>query len=371
MTMADLPDQIRAWVDALPSADPVTVEDVVARAGPAPRRPMVWLAAAVLAVAGIGAGLVLALLLDGDAERTTTDRPDRTEVSFTVLGRTEEPSRAPGVLQSASGPEGLAALWSSAGVEGPVPVVDFATRAVVGITIGDDLCPPTLVRFDRDGVELVPVFREPAGACRQLAVSRTFVVALDLATTGPSFRLVLPDRSVEGEGALVLDVRRPGPSGPGVPLVWPVGATDADRSSPEAAARSFLAAVLGSAIAEEAEVVADPGTPADDRVAVDVVVDAARSRVLTAPTSAGWVVLRAGDRDATGSADPLRAQIPAVEGATTVAVSVVTDLGVTVLVERTTTGPTDLDLPPGRVRSVTVVHRALDGRILALDAIGS
>ncbi|HMJ79387.1 MAG TPA: hypothetical protein VK507_25605 [Iamia sp.] len=371
--MTDLNDQIRAWVDAAEAeVAPVTVDEARERAdaGTGDRRwhPGIRLAAAIVAVVGIATGSVLLLPRDGDGERTTTDRPDRAEVSFIVLGVTEESSTASWELQAASSPDGLDALWSGAGLDGPVPAVDFGTHAVVGITFDDDLCAPTLVRFDRDGVELTPVFRGPPGFCHQVVIARTFVVALDLATTGTSFRLARPERSVEGEADLVLDVDRPGPTGAGMPVVWPLGATDADRSSPKAAARSFVASAMGSAVAERAEVVAEPDVAPGELVAVDVGIDATRSQVLTAPTADGWVIVQAGDGSVPVSADPPRAQIAPVDGAITVTVRTVTDLGAAVSVGRTTLAPSLVDLPPGTVRSIIVIHRALDGRVLAFDA---
>jgi hypothetical protein len=51
-----------------------------------------------------------------------------------------------------------------------------------------------------------------------------------------------------------------------------------------------------------------------------------------------------------------------------VTVRTVTDLGNAVSVERTTLAPSLVDLPPGTVRSIVVIHRALDGRVLAFDA---
>lgn len=382
--MDDLQDQIRAWADAASvGAEPVTVDEARARAervgrrrGQQRRGPWLAAAAVLVVVVVVGAGLVVVLSgrsSNSGEERVTSDRADEgtdADVAFSVLGRSEMSNEPLGTLRSAVSTEGLDALWTGANLEGAPPPIDFAAQAVASITIADDLCPPTLEGFVRTGSELTPSFVEPPGLCEEPEIARTFVVALDWASTGPSFRLTLPAGPASDIGVRILDVGRPLPSGQQVSAVWPNQTTSADRSSPEAAARSFVAHVLGSV---DVEATVDPTAPPDVLTAVDVDLGTARTTVLTAPHPGGWIVLQVGDGDGEGydvaiSTDPPQAQLPTVPGAEQIEVLVDTDLGATATVQEAIDVAGSIDLPPGTVRSIVTVYRADSGAVLALHA---
>lgn len=368
--MDDLPDRIRAWTDVVSAgATPVSADEAQARAvGEGPRRAGprlgLWRAVAAALVAVLaGAVLVVTLSGDSDEERASGGADEGAEVAFSVLGRSDTSSESLGTLRSAGNADGLVDLWKGANLEGGPPSIDFDNRAVVSITIPDDLCPPTLEGFDRVGDALAPAFREPPGDCGQPLIARTFVVALDWATTGPSFRLTLPADPSDGIGTRTLHVGRPLPSG-ATTHVWPNETTSADRSSPEATARSFIAHVLGAV--DVAATVRPTGQP-DEPTAVDVDLGTATTTVLTAPVAEGWIVLQVGGGTLAVSADPPRLLIPAQPGAERVDVLVDTDQGATATVHQAVDVADGIDLPPGTVRSIVTVYRAESGAVLAIE----
>lgn len=231
--MDEIERQVRAWADAAgPAAvegEPVAAEEVVGPAAPAPsggtgRR---WLAAAaaVLAVAAVGAG-VLALTAD-DAEQvrsgdptTTAGEPDD-EVRFELLhlGLAVPPA---GVddgwidelpsLRTAASAEQLEELWADVRYLDPtrssippVPEVDVDERVVVSIAIPDDNCPPELRGFRRDegdgiaGDRLIPQFVETADVCEEPLIPKQYVVALDWASTGDRFSVFVDGGNLSGD----------------------------------------------------------------------------------------------------------------------------------------------------------------------------
>jgi len=97
-----------------------------------------------------------------------------------------------GPLRAAVDPAEYQALWEAVGDNGAPPAADLRQDVVVSVTITDDACPPKLARFTDAGGVLTPVFEEEVRMCAQPLVGRTFVVALDRRSVGPSFTLRLP-----------------------------------------------------------------------------------------------------------------------------------------------------------------------------------
>lgn len=396
--MPDLGERIRTWVDrATADVAPVTVDEVLAHAAPAGRRRRAVVVAAVaaaLVVLAAVAAVVVTVRDDRDAVVVDSSVPTTepaVEVGFEELGRGDRTSEPRGTLRSASTADGVASLWADAGLAGPAPAVDLDSRAVVSITISDDLCPPTLESFRRVGRDVTPVFVEPPGPCEEPEVGRTYVVALDRATAGPSFRLVLPADRVAPIADRVLAVAPPLPPG-WLAEVWPNDASTVDRSTPEATVRSFFSEVVGIEVdAITVTVPPDqPGAPAQLAVdigglAVGVGVSASRSTTsLPAPGEGadGWVVNGVGQTPPTSPEStlgtegllgitvdpPHRADIAAPPDTASLDVWVDTDLGVTLRSAEVADIADDLALPPGTVRSIVVVFRAGDGTILRIDA---
>jgi hypothetical protein len=232
--MDEIEDQLRAWADAAAPAavdgEPVGADEVaatsatVAKVGapvggdvgpsgvapsPGPRGGRRWIAAAaaIVVVGAVVAGVAALTAEDAEplrtADTTTTASPspddqlapDPTgEVRFEVVSVGYAGEQAMGTVRSAATPEQLAALWSEVvplgdpsrpkeqrgpNFPGPVPEVDFERQVVVAIAIPDDACPPELVRFDRDGSAITPVFEEVAKACEEPLEPKRFVVVLD------------------------------------------------------------------------------------------------------------------------------------------------------------------------------------------------
>lgn len=228
--MRDVAEQVRAWADAAAPVDAVSRSGSPEGSGLAvrsPRRrpPRLLAAAAVVVFVAALAGLVLAIDRD-HPQSVTTDPADGTvaadPITFEVLSVTDGSALDDlGVLRAAGSATELAGLWEAAGASEAAPTVDFGEQVVVSITVPDDLCPPTLEAFDRDGTTITPRFVEPAGGCDEPLIRRTFVVALDRSTTGPAFRLVLAGQPQYEFGETFLDV---GGEVPGV-----AGATAAFR----------------------------------------------------------------------------------------------------------------------------------------------
>lgn len=113
-----------------------------------------------------------------------------------------------GDLSAATDQAAFDVLWSTVGLDGPTPPVDFGASVVVSITIADDACPPTLVGFDeQEDNALTPIFEEPPGGCELPLISRTFVVTLNRAAVAPAFTLRLAaDPFYHDERTLIVDV---------------------------------------------------------------------------------------------------------------------------------------------------------------------
>lgn len=237
--MAELEEQIRAWADAAaaPGDSPVHPDEVMGSGSsdqkhqsgrpPVRRRRLLAAAAAVLITVGaIGAFAISR----SDSQQVIADRPNRpapsspTETSspsteapqesgvvFEVLGMGEPGIDAMGALRSASTQAELKQVWTTAGLGTSPPEVDFTEKVVVSITIPDDACPPTLVEFRRGANGLEPIFMEPDGGCIQPLIPKTFVVALDWASTGDSFRVFLPGQPIFDFNDQILDVSRSTP----------------------------------------------------------------------------------------------------------------------------------------------------------------
>lgn len=366
--MDDLQDQIRAWTDVASSdAEPVTAAEARARAGSArgPRRDQrsgrrVVLVAAAAAVLVVVVITVVATAPFDRGQNVTTDGPGPTddEVVFEVLA-THRTSDPPGTLRATFSPEGLDALWAGSRNGGAVPVVDFATQVVVSMTALGNGCREPALQFDRAGSDLTPVLVYPRGECQEGPVEETFVVSLDWASTGPSFRISLPADVSRGATRTTLDVARPLPP-PAQPAVWPHGDTLADRSSPEATARSFMTQVVGAAGANMTVAAMAPSGGATP-VAVDL--GTTSTTVLTVRSGTGWIVEQVGEPSATISTDGASARIPSAPGAATLEARVDTDLGITTIATVVDV-PTEIDLPPGRVRSIVSVQRDGSGRLV-------
>ena len=232
--MDDLTDQIRAWADATaPGEDhAVAAEDIVvgrvgpsviaARSNPPRRMPRLVLAAAAIVAVVAGVALVLAVVDRSPSPRVRADAPDRSvidgstttpaptgPVAFDVLSVAQGSQNTQSSLQSVLDQTQLDQLWVIDGLAGQVPDVDFDRQSVVSMTIPDDACPPTLDGFDREGSTLRPRFVEPPGPCIQPLLSRTYIVALDWASTGPAYRVSLPGRPGLGsDQPTYLDVDR-------------------------------------------------------------------------------------------------------------------------------------------------------------------
>jgi hypothetical protein len=234
--MDDIGDQLRAWADAtapIGAGEPVRVEALTSApertSGGAPGEGPIdglapppapasksgarrWLAvAAVVAVLAVAAGAaVRALGVDdraavGSGDTTapsTAPAPDPATgpVGFEVLHLGGAGEAQMGTVQVAATDAQLAALWDdlvglplppeASGPYGPEdtdvlaagpPDVDLDQQVVVAITIPDDACAPELVRFDRDGSAVTPVFEEVTDECEQPLIPKRYVVALDRA----------------------------------------------------------------------------------------------------------------------------------------------------------------------------------------------
>lgn len=128
--------------------------------------------------------------------------------AFDVLDT--RPAHEPmGTLRAAIDQAGLELLWSHIQFDGPAPTVDFGESVVVSITIPDDACPPDLSAFDRAGAVVTPVFIEPATACRDPLIPKTFVVAIDRLAVAPLFELRLPEDPTYGFDEQLLLVHAP------------------------------------------------------------------------------------------------------------------------------------------------------------------
>jgi hypothetical protein len=170
----------------------------------------------VLAAAVVAALIAVAVVVAGQLEDdgtvlVTTDPPAPTTTApggplladedFDLLSRHEARGASPiGSLRSAVDQRELDELWAAVGLTGDAPAI--GSRVVVSITIPDDACPPELVRFERDGDVLTPVFVEPEAGCIEPLIPKTYVVALhDRAALRPAFTLLLPADAPYHDGA--------------------------------------------------------------------------------------------------------------------------------------------------------------------------
>jgi hypothetical protein len=372
--MDDLQDQIRAWTDAVSlDAEPVTAEEARARAEvvrqprridrPGRRAVLVGAAAALVVVAlvvvaGVDRGQDVTTGGPGASDDATTD------VAFEVLMTGGGPE-VPGTMRSAFSSEGLDSLWTAAGFEGPAPVVDFDARMVVSMTILDRGCGSDLRRFDLAGVDLTPVFGSD-GRCPE--EPETFMVSLDRGDTDGPFRLVLLSDRHGGPADRILDLAPPLPSSQQRPTVWPNQATIADRSSPEAAARSFITHLLG---AEGSGATVDAASSGASPVSVEVGFEKVAVMLQTDESDQGWAVTRAGDAEIALPSDLDASLVAPASTAAVIEMWVETDLGGTAT-STVVSDPQDTDLafPPGTIRSIVIVQRNQDGTILALTGQG-
>lgn len=99
-----------------------------------------------------------------------------------------------GGLQAAIDDETYRQLWTSAGLDGDAPVVDFDRSVVVFLTMPDDACPPALGGFALDETTRVisPQFVESDLGCIAVGTTWTYVVSLDRALVGPLLTVRLP-----------------------------------------------------------------------------------------------------------------------------------------------------------------------------------
>lgn len=179
------------------------------------RRPILVAAASLVlvgaaaAVIGRNDGTTIVSTGGGDTTASLSD-----PVTFEVLRMASSDGQRMGTLRAATDQDALDRLWADTGTKGPPPTVDLATQVVVSITIPDDACPPKLDGFDRRGTALEPRFVEPTTVCEQPLIQKTFVVTIDWASTGPSFRLFLPGQPIYDFGDASLTVTRPVTSPP-------------------------------------------------------------------------------------------------------------------------------------------------------------
>lgn len=224
-------DRLGSLVESVDSDEVLKAIDARRARQPMRRWPLVMSAAAaalvVIAVVGV-------LLAGNTSTRQVTAGPDHSDVpkaderattapasdgvTFKVLWVGQSDLYELGSLNAATNQADYEVLWSraqpSSGETAAAPAVDFRERVVVSITIADDACPPKLEKFNRDRPEtnrvvIEAVFVEPTGGCREPLVARTFVVAIDWASTAPHLQLRLPGNPTYGYSEKVLDVVKP------------------------------------------------------------------------------------------------------------------------------------------------------------------
>lgn len=172
------------------------------------RRQAVMGSAAVLAAVALGVGSLALLSRDNGGEQSVIAGPpaDTGAVAFDVLA-VSSPSRQTTTFDVATDIESFRGLWDRSGSTDDRPELDLRRVVVVGITLPTGGCPPELVRIDRDGETLTPIFEhEPGATCGYPLVSSTFVIALDRAPLRPGFTLRLPADDIYGSAEQHLPV---------------------------------------------------------------------------------------------------------------------------------------------------------------------
>lgn len=182
-----------------------------------------WTAAALLVAVTFGFS---AIRLDVSTNDDIATGPDATDgpatgsgVEFTVLWSGDAGDEPSGALRSATDSAELTSLWIAAlsvppAIKPVLPAVDFDREVVASITVADQPCPLALTGMDRDPSTgpptISPVFAQPAEACTGPPASTTFVVAIDWASLGQEFQLLLDKPIGNGSTESVLTVTRPG-----------------------------------------------------------------------------------------------------------------------------------------------------------------
>lgn len=221
--MDELEQQIAAWGNATMdgSGPPVTAKEVRARntTGTFSRRVGVgsgwrWALGGGVAAAVLVFVALVAVVVDGrddgpEQVRTSDGVADgiggpSAEVSFEVLAMGPALMNGMGSFDAARNPEELSEVWADAGRPPPAPIVDFDEQIVLSITIPDDACPPELVAFDwldeelDDRRVLQPRFVEPDRGCSEPLFPKTYLVAVDWATTGDDYWIRVPGQPTHG-----------------------------------------------------------------------------------------------------------------------------------------------------------------------------
>ena len=163
------------------------------------RRHVVMGSAAVLAVVALGVGSLSLLASDNGGDLTVVAGPpaDTGAVAFDVLAVSSPAWQT--TFDVATDIETFRDLWDRSGTTDDPPELDLRRVVVIGITLPTSGCPPELVRIDRDGETLTPIFEhEPGATCGYPLRSTTFVIALERAPLTPGFTLRLPGNDTYG-----------------------------------------------------------------------------------------------------------------------------------------------------------------------------
>jgi len=155
----------------------------------------------------------------------------------------------------------------------------------------------------------------------------------------------------------------PGPSPGGAAVVWPNHATSADRSTAEAAVRSFLSEVVG---VQPDEVSPDRSAADNGPVWVTVDLGTAEASVLVVPVADGWVVMQVGGGASSVSASPRRLHLPAVDGAETVEIHLDTAAGTETIEVSADALDDGVEVPSGALRSVVAAYFDRRGNVVSL-----
>lgn len=216
--MDELEQQIEAWGDAAMERPdpPITAKEVRGRSvGNEGRSSTSRAGTRPWVLGGVAAALVVlvalaAVVVDGEDDvpeqvQTADGVGEKSaEVTFEVLAMGPALMNGMGSFDAARNPEELSEVWADAGQPPPVPIVDFEEQIVLSITIPDDACPPELVAFDWLDEELegrrvlLPRFVEPDRGCAEPLFPKTYLMAVDWATTGDDYWIRLPGQPAHG-----------------------------------------------------------------------------------------------------------------------------------------------------------------------------